>query len=558
MMQFIVDPVFRQQSMQQFNNRLTASRTRLTELETRGSRVYNVLERRTQRLARRQGELNSQLQGGSGLFGKLAGAAAAYLSARTIMSGIDLASDMAENSNKLDAVFGGMSKNVRKSMKNISDDLKVGEVTLAKDFANIGAIMKGIGFDESTTLTNTEGILKAAYDAASFHNLTFEDSINAIRGAMLGESEALKAATGIIVQDATMMEYSKNLKIVWKDLNNSEKAQLRLNYTMEQLKKQGAVGDLKKTADGFANVRRTIVETATDIKAKFFTVFLDMLLPNMIKLRDYLINNKDAIAGMGATFANTINVIGKHKTLIVSLLGAYLTYRTALSTAFAIQRVMTIYTEFKTAIAFIKTTAALVKSSIAMGAVKVQVIALAAAQKIATGAQWLLNVAMNANPVGIVITALAALTAGIVIAYNKSETFRNGVHNLWAGIKNLWTAFTENPVGAFIVDILKLLTPIGQVMKAIEGLGAVWKNVKSWFGDTPKVDVKSTSTGKTGAQGSVVTPKNVPILNNSNSFNITIPVNNSVNGKDLANTIEKSVKTGVTDYNKKTLGALGL
>ena len=92
------------------------------------------------------------------------------------MSGIDLASDMAENSNKLDAVFGGMSTNVRKSMKNISDDLKIGEVTLAKDFANIGAIMKGIGFDESTALTNTEGILKAAYDAASFHNLTFEDS----------------------------------------------------------------------------------------------------------------------------------------------------------------------------------------------------------------------------------------------------------------------------------------------------------------------------------------------------------------------------------------------
>jgi len=42
-----------------------------------------------------------------------------------------------------------------------------------------------------------------------------------------------------------------------------------------------------------------------------------------------------------------------------------------------------------------------------------------------TAAQWLLNAALTANPIGIVIVAVAALGAAIVVAYTKSETFRN-------------------------------------------------------------------------------------------------------------------------------------
>lgn len=52
-----------------------------------------------------------------------------------------------------------------------------------------------------------------------------------------------------------------------------------------------------------------------------------------------------------------------------------------------------------------------------------------------TAAQWLLNVAMNANPVGLVIIALAALSAIFYVAYQNSETFRNGVNGLWEVVK---------------------------------------------------------------------------------------------------------------------------
>lgn len=61
--------------------------------------------------------------------------------------------------------------------------------------------------------------------------------------------------------------------------------------------------------------------------------------------------------------------------------------------------------------------------------------ATAAATALWTGAQWLLNAAMDANPIGIVVLAIAGLVAGIIYAYNHSETFRKIVQGAWEGIK---------------------------------------------------------------------------------------------------------------------------
>jgi phage-related protein len=51
--------------------------------------------------------------------------------------------------------------------------------------------------------------------------------------------------------------------------------------------------------------------------------------------------------------------------------------------------------------------------------------AQSAATKAAAAAQWAMNAAMAANPVGLVVLAVIALIAAFVIAYKKSETFRN-------------------------------------------------------------------------------------------------------------------------------------
>lgn len=50
---------------------------------------------------------------------------------------------------------------------------------------------------------------------------------------------------------------------------------------------------------------------------------------------------------------------------------------------------------------------------------------VAAVTKVWTAGQWLLNAALSANPIGLVVVAIAGLVTGLVIAYKKSETFRN-------------------------------------------------------------------------------------------------------------------------------------
>lgn len=60
--------------------------------------------------------------------------------------------------------------------------------------------------------------------------------------------------------------------------------------------------------------------------------------------------------------------------------------------------------------------------------------AVAAAQKAWAAAQWLLNVAMSANPIGLVVIAIVALVAAIVIAWKRSETFRKIVTGAFAAV----------------------------------------------------------------------------------------------------------------------------
>ncbi len=86
-------------------------------------------------------------------------------------------------------------------------------------------------------------------------------------------------------------------------------------------------------------------------------------------------------------------------------------------------------------------------------------IAHSVATKASAAAQWLLNAAMSANPIMLVVMALAALTAGIIWAYQNCEWFRNGI----------------NAIGSAIYNFFK--PAIDAVSGAIQYLGGVWDAV---------------------------------------------------------------------------------
>lgn len=66
-----------------------------------------------------------------------------------------------------------------------------------------------------------------------------------------------------------------------------------------------------------------------------------------------------------------------------------------------------------------------------------------AATKLFAGVQSVLNAVMAANPIGIVIAAVAALGVAFVLLYKKCEPFRNFINGIGAAIKNGFMAVVD-------------------------------------------------------------------------------------------------------------------
>lgn len=82
------------------------------------------------------------------------------------------------------------------------------------------------------------------------------------------------------------------------------------------------------------------------------------------------------------------------------------------------------------------------------------------------GVQWLLNAALHANPIGTVITVIAALVAAVVYCWNKFAGFRAFILTMWDTIKG----FGEI-IKSYIIDRFKtLLSGIGKIGEAIAKL----------------------------------------------------------------------------------------
>lgn len=101
--------------------------------------------------------------------------------------------------------------------------------------------------------------------------------------------------------------------------------------------------------------------------------------------------------------------------------------------------------------------------------------AAAIGSKVWAAGQWLLNAALSANPIGIVVIAIVALVAAIVIAWKNSETFRKVVIGAWNGIKSAALA-----VGRWFTDTLWPWIR-GFIIGFSEGMRSIPSKIKSAF-----------------------------------------------------------------------------
>lgn len=128
---------------------------------------------------------------------------------------------------------------------------------------------------------------------------------------------------------------------------------------------------------------------------------------------------------------------------------------------------------------FVKTIQAIKAMQTAIAIVKAWELATKAsaiATHVATAATWLWNAAMRATPIGLIITAITLLIAGLVLLFKKNETFRKVVLAVWAAIKTA--------VGATVTWFMKSVWPVlkKQFELLVEGVKWLWGWVVKIFG----------------------------------------------------------------------------
>ena len=107
-----------------------------------------------------------------------------------------------------------------------------------------------------------------------------------------------------------------------------------------------------------------------------------------------------------------------------------------------------------------------------------------------TAAQWLLNAALTANPIGLIVAGIALLVAGLILAYKKSETFRNIVDAafktvsdaakvLWDWIKKVGDVFASVFTTAVDAATDAIETFVGWIEDALDWLGDLWDKLTS-------------------------------------------------------------------------------
>lgn len=122
--------------------------------------------------------------------------------------------------------------------------------------------------------------------------------------------------------------------------------------------------------------------------------------------------------------------IGVLTAAVVAVTAAVLSYKATVAAATAITALQTAAT----------TAMAAAHKAAAAGATGLQV------------AQAALNTVLSANPIGLVVAALAALAAGLVTAYHTSETFRNIVNGAFQAVARI----AQSTIGAAIGWLDKL------------------------------------------------------------------------------------------------------
>jgi tape measure domain-containing protein len=317
------------------------------------------------------------------------------------------------------------------------DDLTSGTQTL---------LQFGIAADDTTgvlqrlgdiSLGNAEKLqtLTRAYGKMSSAQKVTLENVNMMIDAGFNPLNQICDATGESMSD------------LYKRISDGKVSFSELEAAVEAATSQGGqfYNGMLEASQTFSGRMSTLKDNVSALTGELTSGLFAALGELVVKLNEVVVSFLDSDEKM-AQLKETIGIA----TAVVAAAGtAFLTYKGYVAAATAIEVVHTAATTAMTA-------------------------AHQAAEAGATGlavAQAGLNAVLKANPIGLVVSLLAALAAGLVTAYKTSETFRNAVNSAFASVKKI----AQNAIGT-VVDW------INELVAKIRGAAAALANLKNGVG----------------------------------------------------------------------------
>lgn len=302
---------------------------------------------------------------------------------------------------------------------------------------------------------------------------------------------------------------------------------LDLSKRFEAFTKTDRFKELVKEFSGFAAGALKNVVSFTERLAKAIAGFV-----TSAGFKNFLDQGKNALPGIATALKNVAQFMGKFIAAAGPLGGLQLKVFEILADAL---------------------------NKIPMSVLKVLVptiLGIAAALKIMTIATAALNAVLDANPISLIVIALAALAVGLYEAYKHVGWFHDAVKAVFNWIKDHWKLILgviTGPIGAATVFIITHWNDIKKgVEKAIDGIITAIKDVIKWIGKIVGKTIKLAQIGASAvvdaASGIIkwvgrVVGKTIKLAENGASV-VTGAIGNIINA--VKRMVGKTIKVAVS------------
>lgn len=318
-----------------------------------------------------------------------------------------------------------------KSTKAIEEmGLSLSEATAQQEEARAALASLGIAMDDTNGPRKMGAIVRDLADKTK--DMSKEQRLATL--ATIFGTNAASAWVAVIDQGPDALDQ------LTKELENSDGAAAAMAETMQN----NARGAMVRLQSATESVAISIGGT---------------MLPTLAELGDSLANEAAYVSKVASEHPKLTEAIIKTSFAVMGMVIAYKAARAIYYSVVAAKAAYVLATNSE--------TLASARSTIASGIHKAAMLGGTIATYAAAAAQWALNAAMTANPIGLVIIAVVALIAAFVWL---------GTH--FEAVSAFCTSMWESPTAAIIAF---MMGPIGWLIYAAMGLIANWDQVKAWF-----------------------------------------------------------------------------